>query len=363
MKSTRHALKVTRRARTADEPAAGRRAARAPWAARRWPARRTGVIVAVVVIAAALPAVTSDYWTFIAAQVVIFAVATLGLDVLFGRTGQLSMAHAAFMGIGAYVTAVAGQHGYSVAVQFVIVIVVSVVAGVVVAVPTLRLSGLRLALVTLLFGELFVWAINNTTSVTGGSEGTSVGSLVVGQFDTSNAADAYLFVLVFGILATAVTAQLSRTQLGRRMLAVRDSELSARSAGVNVVRTKIVSFMFAAVLAGISGWLYALVVGFVSPTTFDLFPSVYFLVAVLLGGAGTVVGAWLGAGYIVLVPQVFTLIGQPNLFPVLGGAVLVVVALLLPDGLVSVGTRIGRLLRRSTSRAAPVPAAREGGSA
>lgn len=311
---------------------------------------RVIALAVVVVLVAVLPLVLSDYWIFVAAQVVIFAIATLGLDVLFGRTGQLSMAQASFMGLGAYVSVVATQHGVGVFPALGLVIVAALVAGAVVAVPTLRLSGLRLALVTLLFGELFVWAINNTTSVTGGSEGITADPLAFGTFDSSAPIDAYVLALIFGVLATLITLQLSRTQLGRRMLAVRDSELAARSAGINVVRTKITSFIFASVFAGVAGWLYAAIVGFVSPTTFDLFPSVYFLVAVLLGGAGTVIGAWLGAAYIVLVPQAFTLIGHPNLFPILGGAVLVIVALLLPDGLVSIGTR---LLRSGRGRGSP----------
>lgn len=311
---------------------------------RRQRPRRSRVIPLAVtlVVVAVLPLVLNDYWIFIAAQVVIFAIATLGLDVLFGRTGQLSLAHASFMGLGAYVTVVASQYGVGVLPALGLAVVASLIAGAVVAVPTLRLSGLRLALVTLLFGELFVWAINNTTSLTGGSQGIPTEPLAFGNFDSTVPVDAYVLTLIFGAIATLLTLQLSRAQLGRRMLAVRDSELAARSAGINVVRTKITSFIFAAVFAGVAGWLYSAVVGFISPTTFDLFPSVYFLVAVLLGGAGTVVGAWLGAAYIVLVPQAFTIVGHPNLFPILGGAVLVVVALLLPDGLVSVRARLSR---------------------
>jgi branched-chain amino acid transport system permease protein len=316
-------------------------------------ARRLAALLVPVVAAAALPAVLSDYWIYIAAQVIIFAVATLGLDVLFGRTGQLSLAHAAFMGVGAYVSVVAAQHGVPVYGQFVLVVAAALVSGAVVSVPTLRLSGLRLALVTLLFGELFVWTIEHTTGLTGGSQGLTADPIVLGTFDSSVPQDAYGLVLVFGVLATAVTLQLSNTQLGRRMLAVRDSELAARSAGIHVVRTKVVSFMLSAIFAGVAGWLYAAVVGFVSPTTFDLFPSVYFLVAVLLGGAGTVAGAWLGAAYIVLVPQAFAIAGHPNLFPVLGGAVLVLVALLLPDGLVSAGTRLLALALRRSGRTDP----------
>jgi branched-chain amino acid transport system permease protein len=131
------------------------------------------------------------------------------------------------------------------------------------------------------------------------------------------------------------------------MLAVRDTELAAESVGVAVARTKITAFLISAVYAGIAGWLYAAITGFIAPPDFDLFASVYLFVAVVIGGAGTVVGAWLGAAYIVLVPELFTLAGQPNLYPIVGGALLAVVALVVPDGIVGMGRGVRRRFRRT----------------
>lgn len=301
------------------------------------PLRRGLVVVwamTVLAVAAILPFLLSPYWVYLASEVVIYAVATLGLDLLFGRTGQLSLAHASFMGLGAYTAAVCAAIGVSVWYQIPIVFVVSIVAGIVVAVPTLRLSGLRLALVTLLFGELFTWAVIQTSALTGGSEGMSVPALNIVSFSTGDATQGYYLVVSVGLIASLCHWQLRRTQFGRAMLAVRDSEMAAHSVGVDVVRTKVAAFILAAVFASVSGFLYSYIVGFVSPSTFGLFPSVYFLVAVILGGAGSGIGSWLGACYLVLVPQIFTMIGRPNLFPIVGGAILVVVALLLPSGLV-----------------------------
>ena len=213
------------------------------------------------------------------------------------------------------------------------------VAGAVVAVPTLRLSGLRLALVTLLFGELFIWAINHMGTLTGGTQGLVVLPLTIGDFNSQVPTNGYFLVLVFAVIATLIAVQISRAQFGRRLLAVRDSELAARSVGIGLVRTKVAAFVLSAVFAGVAGWLYAYVVGFIAPPTFDLFPSVYFLIAVILGGAGRVAGSWLGAAYIVLIPQAFSIIGQSNLFPILGGGVLIVVALLMPGGLMDSASR------------------------
>ncbi|MBV9747758.1 MAG: branched-chain amino acid ABC transporter permease [Acetobacteraceae bacterium] len=295
---------------------------------------RAGGIAALLAAYAAVPLLFGEYMVYTAAQVMIYAVATLGLEIVYGRAGQLSLAHASFFGLGAYVAALAAPLTVPLWAQPELVVLLAIVAGAVVAVPTLRLSGLRLSLVTLLFGELFGWGIDHSGSLTGGSEGITVGSLTLGGFDSQDPLHAYLLAGALAAGATLLAVQLGRSQYGRRMLAVRDSELASVSVGVPVVRTKIVAFIMSAVFAAVAGWVYAYVVGFVSPSTFDLFASVNFLVAVILGGAGRVLGAWFGAAYIVLVPEAFTGLGYPNLFPILGGAVLIAVALLLPGGLV-----------------------------
>ncbi|MCU1670602.1 MAG: inner-rane translocator [Blastococcus sp.] len=317
--------------------APGQAAPARPRKSTRSVAVRTAVIV---VLVAAPPLIFSGYWLFVAAQVLAFGIATLGLEILYGRTGQLSLAHASFMGVGAYTGYVLSQHGYGVPAQLGAVLVVALVTGAIVAVPTLRLSGLRLALVTLAVGELFAWLLTNTTGLTGGTQGAAVAPVVIGSLDSSVPLYAYLIALVPAALATLLAVHLGRTQLGRRMLLVRDSETAARSVGVAIARTKIIAFLLSAVFAGFAGWLYSVVAGFISPADFNLFASVYLFVAVILGGAGSVVGAWLGAAYVVFMPQLFTLMGQPNLYPLIGGAILAVVALLIPDGMVGLARRL-----------------------
>lgn len=298
---------------------------------------RHSTLLRAVALAAAwlgIPILFGQYEVFIAAQVMIYAVATLGLDIVYGRAGQLSLAHASFFGLGAYTAALSGPLGIPLWIQPELVVLLAIAGGILVAVPTLRLSGLRLALVTLLFSELFDWAIDHSLAITGGSQGMTVAPITIGLFNSQGTLDAYLLASALALGATLLTRQLARSQVGRRMLAVRDSELASASLGIPVVHTKITAFILSAVFAGAAGWVYAYVVGFVSPTTFNLFASVYFLVAVILGGAGRIVGVWLGAAYIVLVPEVFNLVGYPNLFPVLGGGVLITIALFLPGGLV-----------------------------
>lgn len=321
---------------------------------RRWRLLEAVLLLGLV---AALYGGLSAYWLVIVAQVCLYTVATMGLDILFGRTGQLSLSHASFFGLGAYVAALASAYGISYGLQLPIVLLIAVLAGAIVAVPTLRLSGLRLALVTLLFGQVLQWFLITEVSITGGSEGMTVTPLSIAGFNTGEPHVAFVVSLALAFVATVVTAQLSRTQAGRRMLAVRDSELAASACGIDLPRTKIQAFILAAIYAGFAGWLYAFVVGFVAPDTFSLFPSAYFLVAVILGGAGTVLGSWLGGAYIVLAPQLFTIAGQPNLFAILGGALLIVVALLMPGGLAG---GISALQRRALSLQVRKPAGSNG---
>jgi len=310
--------------------------------------RQVLLVVAGLLAVIAVPALTFPaFWLFLAAQVAAYAIATLGLNVLYGRTGQLSLAQATFMGAGAYTGYVLGSRGHAPLVQLLAVCAVSLVAGAVVAVPTLRLSGLRLALVTLAVGELFAWVLVHTTDLTGGTQGANVEPLVVGPLDASIPLFAYLLGLLPALVATALVLHLDRTQLGRRMLLVRDSELAARATGVPIIQTKIVAFLLASVFAGVAGWLYGGINGFVSPPDFNLFASVYLLVAVVIGGARSVLGAWVGAAYIVVVPQVFTALGIPNLYALVGGALLALVALLAPDGLVGLARSAAARVRRT----------------
>ena len=345
MNALKPALEPLLQARTADV----RAEAVAPSRDGRFAGRALG-IVPPLLLAAVLPFVLSDYNLYLATQVAIYAVSTLGLDIVFGRTGQLSLSHATFFGLGAYGAALMTASAWPFWTQVPTVIVVAIVAGAVVAIPTLRLSGLRLSLVTLLFGELFIWAVDHAGSATGGSQGMAVAPLVVGAFDSTLPTHAYMLCVLVAAGMTLLSLQIARAQIGRRMLAVRDSELAATSVGIRIVQTKIQAFVLAAVYAGIAGWLYAEVAGFVSPQTFNLFGSVNFLVAVILGGAGRVFGSWLGAIYIVLMPEVFTALGYTNLFPLLGGAVLIVVTLLLPGGLTEGLDRTMRFVLRREAR-------------
>lgn len=303
-----------------------------------------GVLTLIVLIG--LPGIAGTYWTGQVTLALIYVVATLGTDLVVGRTGMLSLCQASFMGIGAYVAAIGQAHSVPIALQVLLAVAIALGAGAIVAIPTLKLSGLRLAIVTLLFGQLFIWAIDVDISTTGGSEGMIVNPVQMGTFTSLSVTDDYILSAVVAVIATVGVWQITRGQWGRRALAVRDTELAASSVGVSVRKTKIAAFMVGALLCGVAGLLFGYTQGTIAPDTFSTFPSVYLLVAVLLGGAGSLGGAWLGGAYVALVPDVFNALGIPNMYAIFGGAVLVGFTLLLPGGLASLRPLAADVLNR-----------------
>ena len=304
-----------------------------------------GVLPALgLVVVVAAPQLLDTYWLGEVTLTLVYVVATLGTDIVVGRTGLLSMCQASFFGIGAYVAAIGQAHEVNLVAQVALAIGLAAVAGVVVAVPTLKLSGLRLALVTLLFGMVLEWALDSNIQLTGGSSGMAVSAASVGGLTTASGIDVYGVSVAVAIAATVAVWQLTRGQFGRRLVTMRDAPLAATAVGISVMRGRVLVFILGAVLCSAGGLLYGYVEGFVSPSDFNLFPSVYLIVAVLLGGRGSLVGAWLGAGYVVLLPELFVILGLPNAYPLVGGVVLVVVTLVLPGGLASIPARVGSQL-------------------
>ncbi|GAA1576820.1 branched-chain amino acid ABC transporter permease [Dactylosporangium maewongense] len=295
----------------------------------------------------------SSYWLFIVGQGLFYVLACLGLFLLYGRCGQLSLAHAASMGVGAYVGVVSVNNGVLPAVSLVLSIAAALLFGALQAGPAMRLSGLRFAVVTLAFGFLFNWIIENTPSITGGTQGLSAPSIEIAGLALLDPDDALWAGLVLAYLGTLLTTRIARTRAGLRMVAIRDSIEAARSVGINVAKTKVLAFLLGSAFAGTSGWLIAFSSGFISAVDFNLFASSYLLIAVLLGGANSVAGAWIGAAYIVLVPRLFSAVGLSESYPLLGGLMLIIVALLAPDGIVgqisTVRQRLGSLRFRRPS--------------
>ena len=306
-------------------------------------------MISVTLLVLSGPAVFFNrYWLYLALQVLIYGIACLGLYVIYGLGGQLSLAHAAFMGVGAYSTVVLSELLVAPGLHLLISLALVALFALILALPALRLSGFRLAIVTLAFGELFVWWLTNNSSLTGGPLGTKVEAVTVLGLSLKVPLYGYLFTAVLVLVVLWIVNQISHSQFGRGLTAIRDSPLIASSVAIPSTRTKILSFVLGSIFAGLAGWLQAATTPYITPDQFGLMPSVYLLAAVVIGGSRSIVGIWLGAIFIVLLPEAFNLFNQPNLYPFVGGVILTIVILVAPNGLASLWTKASQVGRKST---------------
>jgi branched-chain amino acid transport system permease protein len=325
----------------------------------RWP--RYLAIVAVAVAAVALPFGFPPFRVSQFTLALAYAVAALGLNLLVGYTGQISLGHGAFFALGAYTTAIVmAKTGLPYLVGIPMAGATAFVAGLLLGIPALRLRGHYLALVTLGITIATPQLIKRFDSLTGGTQGLSAGSITPPSW-LGLAQDQYIYMisLVVTALALVMSANLVRGRVGRALVAIRSGEISARATGVNLTTFKLRTFALSAMLAGVGGALYTYVVGFVAPESFTLTVSFVFLAAIVVGGLGTIAGAVFGALFVQFVP-IYTSDFNEALAGVLYGGVLILFMYVLPGGVVGLGHRIFGWVTRPRHRRPPeVPAAEE----
>src|SRR6195952_44536 len=297
-------------------------------------------LLAVVMLVA--PFLLGEFYIGELGAVFIFAIAGVGLMLLVGYTGLISLGHAAFLGIGAYVNAVLLAQGVPFLITLPVAGLFTALCGAGIGRPTLRMSGLYLAIATLAFGSIVGTVFQKWTAVTGGFDGFAVPTPYVFGIPIEGATGIYYVSLVVLAFVLLVSANLLRSPAGRAMVAIRDSEVSAQSMGIHLARYKTLVFAISAGMTGLAGALFAHYVRYLAPDAFDVLLSVQFLTIVFVGGLGSLRGALLGAMFVRLLPQ-FIAIGRdvlpfgigrlPGLEPSLFGLVLVLVILFQPGGL------------------------------
>jgi branched-chain amino acid transport system permease protein len=287
------------------------------------------------------PLVLEPYYLGELSRVLIYALAGLGLMVVTGFTGQVSLGHAAFLAIGAYANAWALSQGWSSLLAIPFAGLISMVCGLIVALPASRMSGLYLAIATLAFAIITEDVIVKLDSVTGGNHGMAVDAPVLFGHQLWNAWEFYFLCLALLIAGILAVMNFLRAPAGRAMLAIRDSEISARSLGVPVTRTKILAFAISATITGIAGALFGHYLQFVAPEVFGVLLSIQLLLMIVIGGLGTVHGAMFGAALIGLLETGISFakdvlpaaIGQqPGIEPLLFGLILVGFIMFEPQG-------------------------------
>ena len=257
-----------------------------------------------LLVMALAPAVFGSHGLNILAAIFVAAIGVLGLNLLSGVAGQISLGHAGFLLIGAYAQAILTTD-YKVPTLLAIFISGSVaaVASLVVGIPSLRLKGLYLAITTLAFTFIVRHVVLFAERLTRGSEGMPVEALSVLGFSFKGDVRFYYAALVMLVLFILITLNLMRSRIGRAWLAVRDHDIAARAMGIDLMRYKLLAFMVSAFYTGVAGAMVALQTRFINVDTFSILISIEALAMIIVGGIGRVHGAILGTALILLLPE------------------------------------------------------------
>ena len=265
-----------------------------------------GIAILIAAVAIIPVFVHSDYALNLFGVAGIYAIAVMGLGILLGFTGQMSLAQAAFFGIGAYTSGYLTVHfGWSVWPAMVCAVLVSALVGLAVGYPCLRLSGHYLALATIGFGIITQLVLINWKDFTNGSDGmTGIPPPQIGSFVFDTYGRYYYLVLAVMLLCAYVAWRIKTTRVGRALAAIRENEIAARACGIDATRYKIIAFVLAGSYAGLAGSLLAHDIKFLSPDSYSFDQSVVFLVMLILGGSSSIGGAILGAVLLWCLPEV-----------------------------------------------------------
>jgi branched-chain amino acid transport system permease protein len=247
------------------------------------------------------PWLMDEYWLAQLTFVLIYGIVGLGLMVLAGFTGLFSIGHAAFMGVGAYVAAVLSGHGVSFPISVTMAAGLSAIVGAVVGLPALRVKGIYLGIATLAFGFIVEEGLARWESLTGGNAGMHVKAMAFMDWKMDSAEKFYAVCLALAVISTLAVLNVLRSPTGRAFVAIRDSEISAQSMGIHLAYYKTLSFMLSAALAGVGGALYAYKMQFISPDQFGILQSVDLLLMIVVGGLGSVHGAFLGSIFLITI--------------------------------------------------------------
>jgi branched-chain amino acid transport system permease protein len=298
-----------------------------------------------------LPSVVHEYYLSIVNLVSIAVVGAVGLNILVGYTGQISIGHGAFMSVGAYTAA---NLATRVDCPFWLALplggLMAALVGALIGIPSLRIKGLYLAIATLAGQLIIEWAINHVTWISGGAQASiQVPRPRLGPWVIKSQGEMYFLLLICVVVALVGALNLMRTRIGRAFIAIRDHDIAAEIIGVSVFRYKLLAFAVSSFYAGVTGVLYTYYLGIANYEQFQLGTSVDYLAMIIIGGLGSILGSIFGAAFVTLLPIVIRWVMEgfgglifsqqvvlnliPNLRLILFGVLIIVFLVLEPEGL------------------------------
>ena len=267
-----------------------------------------GALVLFLAAFALVPLVAGTYWLDVLNRIGIAIIGAIGLNILVGFTGQISIGHAAFLAVGAYTTAILEvRMGLPFWLAIPLAAIVTSIVGLVFGVPSLRLKGLYLAIATLAAHFITTYAIIHLEGLTNSVLGFNVSPATLFAFPLDS--DRRIFYLIFSLVVPAVffAKNLFRTKVGRAFIAVRDRDVAAAVIGVSLYRYKLLAFIISSFYAGVAGGLMAHHSKILFPDAFTLLVAIDYLAMIIIGGMGSIIGSIFGAVFMTLLPEVLKL--------------------------------------------------------
>ena len=280
-----------------------------------------------------LPVFLGKYSIFLLSMLAVYALVSIGLNLLMGFTGQIAAGHAGFLALGAYFTAILGTR-----VEWLPCLAVLPLAGIftgivgfLLGIPILRLKGFYIAMATLAFGVVVSEIILQWSSLTNGDNGLNVPRAVIGGFTFDSDYKLYYLIVSVTIILTLLAKNLVKGYIGRAFIALRESDVAAQTIGIDLAKYKTIAFAVSAFYTGVAGGLFAYLITFLSPDAFTLELSVDFIAMIVIGGMGSILGSIIGAVILTGMQQI--LAGLLDLQILIFGISLIVFMIFMPRGI------------------------------
>jgi len=305
------------------------------------------------------PFIANAYMLYVTNMIGFAIIAAVGLNLLTGFTGQISLGHAAFVGVGAYTSAILVTClGFSFWLSIPFAGLVAALAGMIIGIPSLRVKGLYLCIATLAAQFIFEFIFIHWESMTNGITGLNIPCPSIGGFEFVTEKEFYWITLLFVVLGVGYARNLIRSRMGRAFVAIRDRDLSAEIIGINLFRYKLSAFAISSFYAGVAGALWVTFLKVVTPDHFPFILSIHYLAMIIVGGLGSILGSIFGAIFMTLIPELLNYLseivklsapGYEEIFvpmkEVIFGVLIVLFLVFEPRGLAELWNRIKNFFR------------------
>jgi len=295
--------------------------------------KKFAVTIAGLIVVIVLPLFLGKYSIFLLSMLAVYALVSIGLNLLMGFTGQIAAGHAGFLALGAYFTAILGTK-----VEWMPCLVVLLLAGIfsgiigfLLGIPILRLKGVYIAMATLAFGVVVSEIILQWSSLTNGDNGLDVPVATIAGFEFDSDYKLFYLIVSVTIILTLLAKNLVKGYIGRAFIALRESEVAAQTIGIDLAKFKTIAFAISAFYTGVAGGLFAYLITFLSPDAFTIELSVDFIAMIVIGGMGSILGSIIGAVILTGMQQI--LAGLLDLQILIFGISLIVFMIFMPKGI------------------------------